>query len=393
MGITYTAIINRNNINNKGGRHSIFIRVTFDRQSKYFNLKEKIEEKHWSGKENRWIKDSYPFAFELNSIIKKKIDLLHAYEYRQKAFGNAISLQAITEYFHKKADPNIFNEFVNDFMKKVRGKSLNTLKKYKTFVNYLNEFNPKIQFNQLNEIFFQSFATFLQKKGMMGATVIKYFDPFKVIVKQAVKEGYLEKDPFMYTELQVKAAKAKRIYLEVDEIAKLKNLNIPSDRHDLAVARKYWLFCFYASFYYSDLRNLKWENVKSTEFGYCLVASRYKNENPFVSPIHKFPMAVQIIEKQKGKDDEFVFPNVFSEQKYNDKLKELAKLAGINKRLMNKTARHSSIQFWESQGLETQHTAKIAGHTKESTTKQYFNLSMRDINERVGKFDFSLIDI
>jgi hypothetical protein len=55
MGYSYTAIINKNNRKNKTGKHSIFIRVTVDRESTYFNLAEKIEEKYWAGKENRWI--------------------------------------------------------------------------------------------------------------------------------------------------------------------------------------------------------------------------------------------------------------------------------------------------------------------------------------------------
>jgi site-specific recombinase XerD len=109
--------------------------------------------------------------------------------------------------------------------------------------------------------------------------------------------------------------------------------------------------------------------VKSTEYGYCLVAERFKNENTFIAPIHKFSFAIEILEGQKGIHPDLVFPNAITEQKYNFKLKELAELAGIKKKLMNKTARHSSIQLWEAQGLETQHTAKIAGHSKESTTK------------------------
>jgi site-specific recombinase XerD len=393
MGYSYKAILNKNNRENKTGRHSIFIRITVDRESKYFNLQEKIEEKFWGGKENRWIKETHPFAFELNSLIKKKLDLLHKYEYRQKLFGNGISLQGITEYFHKKADPNVFNEYVDEFMKTVRGKSLNTLKKYRTFVTYLNEYNSQLSFSQLNESLFQSFATWLQQKGMMGVTVYKYFDPFKVIVRQAVKDGYLEKNPFDHISLGVKPTKGKRVYLELEEISKLRKVQLPGDRPDLAITKDYWLFCFYASFYYSDLRNLKWENVKNTEYGYCLVADRFKNENSFIAPVHKFRHAVVILERQKGVDPEWVFPDAISEQKFNSKLKELATLAGINKKLMNKTARHSSIQFWEAQGLETQHMAKMAGHTQESTTKEYYELSARDINSRVARFDFTALDI
>jgi hypothetical protein len=91
MGCSFAAIINRENRRNKKRLHSIFIRIIVDRRTRFFNLKEKIEERHWSGRENRWIKDSFPFAFELNAIIRKKIDLLRQYEYRQKIFGNGIS--------------------------------------------------------------------------------------------------------------------------------------------------------------------------------------------------------------------------------------------------------------------------------------------------------------
>lgn len=394
MGYSYSPVLNKNNRKNKTGKHSIFIRVTVDRQSKYFNLGERVEEKYWSGKDNRWIKDSHPFAFELNSIIKKKLEILHRYEYRQKLFGNGISLQGISEFFYKKADANIFNEFVDEYMRKtLRGKALNTIKKYRTFVSYLHEFNPSITFSQLSEDLFQEFAAWLTKKGLRGVTIDKYFDPFKVIVKQAVKDGYLEKDPFLYVKLNLSASKSKRVYLELSEITKLKNIRIPANRQDLQDVRKSWLFCFYAGFYYSDLCALTWSSLQRTPAGYCIIGNRFKNESDYIAPVHKFPNAIEIIEAQRGKHPELVFPDLISEQKFNMKLKELATLAGIKKKLMNKSARHSNIQFWEAQGLETQHTAKMVGHSKESTTKGYYELSSRDINNRVARFDFSKFDI
>ena len=163
------------------------------------------------------------------------------------------------EHYSKKADPNVFNEYVSEYMKSIRGKSLNTLKKYRTFVKYLNEFNDKVSFSQLTEAFFQRFAAWLRdEKMLIGVTVYKYFDPFKVICKQAVKDGYMEKDPFLNVSLGVKATKGKRVYLEVEEITRLKNVKLPTDRTDLEHARQHWLFCFYAGFYYSDLQTLTW---------------------------------------------------------------------------------------------------------------------------------------
>lgn len=393
MGYSYKAVFNKDNRKNKTGFYSIQIRVTVDRQTRYFSLDLKIEEKHWAGKENRWIKDSSPFAFEMNSLINKKIDALRKFELRQKLFNNPITLDGIAQQFQKKDDPGSFNEYVSTYIKTVTGKAEGTLKKYRTFEGYLNEFNKRISFGHLSEPLFQSFAQWLTKKGMIGVTVHKYFDPFKVIVKRAVKDGYLEKDPFQYVRLDIKPTKGKRVYLELEEITLLKNAKLPAARPDLEKVREHWLFCFYAAFYYSDLRELTWASVKNTDYGPCIVADRYKNENSFIAPVHKFSLALQILDRQRGKDPELVFPDLISEQHFNAKLKDLAKEAGIKKNLMNKTARHSAIQFWESQGLETQHTSKMVGHTKESTTKNYYELSVRDINKRVERFDFTKIGI
>ncbi|MEJ0054995.1 MAG: tyrosine-type recombinase/integrase [Bacteroidota bacterium] len=214
-----------------------------------------------------------------------------------------------------------------------------------------------------------------------------------MIVKQAVKDGYLEKDPFAHVDLGIRPTKGKRVFLEIEEITKLKNAKVPAGRQDLAEARDHWLFCFYASFYYSDLRGLKWVDVKNTEFGYCIIGERYKNESSFIAPVHKFTHAVHILERQKAKIPTWYFLMPLLNRNSNSKLKDLASLAGINKNLMNKSARHSAIQFWESQGLETQHMAKMAGHTQESTTKEYYDLSARDINNRVARFDFAKFDI
>ena len=99
MGYSYKALINKNNRDNKTGKHSIFIRITVDRQSKYLNTGEKIEEKYWTDKEGRWIKDSYPFAFELNSLIRKKLHTLQQFEFKQKVFGNGITLQSLCDHY------------------------------------------------------------------------------------------------------------------------------------------------------------------------------------------------------------------------------------------------------------------------------------------------------
>lgn len=401
-GIHYKVVLKKGTQKNKSGKYSIRIRVTVERKHIYLNLDEKIEEKHWNGKEDAWIKSSCSKSFELNDIIKNELHSLWMYEKNQRRLLKPVTLEMISKYFHQRKGRDRFNDYAKVFVQSImRGKKPNTLKVYNTFLKHLDEFNPNIPFAHVSKDLFSSLVIWLaEKKSLSGNTAHKYLKPFLRACKQAMEDGLINFNPLDGVRISdfVKATKSKkRVYLTMDEISQFKNLKLPEERKDLHEARKHWLFCFYAGFYYSDLKGLKWSNVRNSEAGYCLVGERFKNDNPYTAPIHRFKNAIEIIEQQKGKDKEFVFPEAISEQKYNDKLKELAKelsaFTGIKKNIMNKTARHSNIQFWESQGLATQHVAKMVGHKKESTTREYFDLTFHDINLQVSKFDFSELDI
>ncbi|WP_339791133.1 site-specific integrase [uncultured Imperialibacter sp.] len=393
MGYSISALVNRSNRKNKSGLYVIQIRVTINRKSKYFSLEEKVDLSSWSGRQGKWVKESHPHNHHINNLISNRINEVYDFIYNQKRFGHPLSLDSVETYLQKSGNRNIFNDYVKSYIREFHFDSLNTVKKYRTFDKHLDEFNPQIPFSALNENLFQAFAQFLSAKGLTGITVIKYFDPFKKVCKKAIKEGLVERDPFYGIELGVKPTKSKRVYLEIEEIVALRNAKVPAERPDLEETRTHWLFCFYSAFYYSDLRKLEWGEMRSSDQGYVIVGDRYKNEEGYISPVHKFTHATEIIEAQKGKDSKFVFPGIITEQKFNGKLKEVAALAGIDKNLTNKMARHSAVQFWEAQGLETQHTAKIVGHTNERTTKSYYELSIRDINSRVDKFDFSKLGL
>lgn len=393
MGFSVTPLINRNNRKTKSGLHQIQVRVTINRKSKYFSLDQRINPKFWSGKPDKWVKESHPNSFEINKLIQDQVAAINSHIYRLKAFGHSIHLSSIDDFMRMTGNKQLFNDYIENYLRTEKFNNLNTIKKYKTFQKHLNSFNKEILFRDLCEDLFLRFVEFLKGKGHTGTTVKKYFDAFKKITRKAVKEGHMDRDPFYLVDLGIKLSKPRRSYLEIDEILQLKNCSVPLDRPDLEDTRNHWLFCFYAAFYYSDLKKLKWSDLVSSDQGYFIRAGRYKNDQSYLAPIYKFPHAISLLSEQKGKHSEFIFPNLISEPKYNGKLKELAAAAGIDKKLNNKMARHSAVQFWEAQGLETQFTAKIVGHTKESTTKSYYELSLREMGDRVDKIDISSLGL
>jgi len=396
MGFSYTVIHNKEKRKNKTGMFTIFIRITVDGKVNEYSIGEKLHEKYWSGKPFKWIKREHPSADELNAFIQMKLDVVHKYELRQKLFGNPITRQGILDHLSKKSDSNIFNEYVKSYMLKDHGKAEKTIKKYNTFVSYLDQFNARINFGNLNESLFLDFADFLKKKGLHDNTVLKYFDPFKVITKQAVRDGYLEKDPFQLVRLGLtKERKAEPFRMEIEDIKKFKFYEVPTERHDLQEVRDNFMFMFYASVYYSDLQKLTWDKVIMTPEGPCVEAPRSKNGSGYTAPIHKFPEALELLEKQRGKHPTLIFPNIYTEQTFNLKVKDIAEAAGIkdHARLSIKTARHSSTQYYMGKGLSTEIMQKILGHNKLETTRQYHRLGSRNVNNAVGNLDFSDLEI
>ncbi len=395
MGVTFTPVFNRKGAKSKSGLYSIHIRVTIDRITDYINPKlPKIEKKYWSGKQNKWIKESHLSSFEINSLLQRKISDLDKFIVKLLIWEKPITHDAIKEFYTLKGDGSIFNEFIEEYIRTVRGIAPNTLKAYKTFEKHLNAFNPRIRFSDLNEDLLSKFKVYLEdEKELGGAAVKKYFDKFKVVCKAAVKKNLLDlnHNPFTTTDIKIKVDQAKRTYLQIAEIKKLKIASLKDKQ--LIRIRDLFLFQIYSGMYLSDLRKLKKVNLIMTELGYYIVDDRSKNRNQMIVPIYKFPNATEIIDKYSQSNTDFVFPDIGTDQYYNRQLKELGDLAKLDKSLTNKVGRHTNAQLWIGLGVERQFVSKMLGHTNEATTQHYYDIDIVNLNDKLGNVNFEKLGI
>lgn len=376
---------------NKDRIYKISIRVTLKRKSIYLSTGYEIEEKFWTDKPGEWVKLGYTFSGRCNDIIDRTIRELRDWVLTQESFGNPVTLEAIRAHHNLKGANNLFTDYATKWIEQVQNRKDNTVKLYKTFLRHIIAFQPTLQLKQINERLIFNFGEWLvEEKKLAGVSALKYFKPFRLICRQAVKDGLIEKDPFYGVTLteRIKPTRSrKRIHLEVEEIMQIQKAPLPES---LQPVRTWFLFCFYAGFYYNDLRELRWQDIQETEYGPCIVAKRFKNDSEYVSPVYKFKPAIAILDEQRGKNPVLVFPDTVAEQKFNKRLKQLSELVGLGKAIMNKTARHSNIQFWKSRGMATAHVAKIVGHSSEVVTQQYFELNVRDVIEHVETIDTSI---
>lgn len=403
MNLPQIAVVfNWRNETNKSGLYSIHLRITLDRDSRYFKipLPQKVSKVQWTGKEDSWVK-GHPFAFEINNKIIEKKTILNDLIKRNYNFNKPLSFKTIFRHLERKGNSNSFYDYMKDFIANPPEKlEENTIKKYNTCLAHLQEFRSDLLFSEIDNILLRDFHRFMQvEKNLQGSSCKKYMESLKRVIKCARKDNYLDPSQmeFLFDEVRIKVNQAKRTFLDVDEIKKWKEATFPKGKEYLERDRDMFLFQIYTGYYYKDLPIFtKDQLLEDEEFGFFIVGARDKNGNQTIIPLFKFPFASGLIRKyQSPSNHKTVFnPSVFIEEPvYNRNLKEIAKIAEIRKSISNKVARHTNAQLWVRYGAERPILSKMMGHAKEETTKNYFSVNIPEIVEGTRRVDFKRLGI
>ncbi|MBR1632479.1 MAG: integrase catalytic domain-containing protein, partial [Bacteroidales bacterium] len=144
--------------------------------------------------------------------------------------------------------------------------------------------------------------------------------------------------------------------------------------------RDIFLFCCYTGLAYIDVKTLTTENlVQKADGKWWIVTKRTKTEVPVNVPLLEVPM--RLIKKYEPlRKGNLVFP-VYSNQKSNDYLKEIATLCDIHKDVTFHVARHTfATTVTLENGVPIESVSKMLGHTNVQTTQIYARITERKIN-------------
>lgn len=408
-----TPVINWRNAKNIKGAYSIHLRIYIHpHPSRYYAIKmpQKVSLEQWTGKEGSWVKNTHPFSFEINNRIaelKAKITELTKRFYNQ---AKSINFYSIEREILRKGNRNVLNDYFRNYIdqppENVKLDPV-TWEKYEAFLKHLNNFNPQIRFADVDETMIARMRNYLSqqngRKGKLDPSTIKsYFDKFKVVLSYAAKKDHLlnpEDVEQHFQDITISVPRKKEgQHLEIEEVQALRQLEFTKADASLQRDRDIFLFQVYTGFYYNDLQILKKGQLfRDIEYGYYIIGERDKNGNPTIIPLFKFPYATTILEKyaDTNPDHELLFKKeVFIEiQAYNRNLKLLAKRTKIIRPMTNKTGRHTNAQMWIRFGAERPVLSKMMGHEKETTTENYYKVSLREVIEGTKTVDFTRFGI
>jgi integrase len=214
-------------------------------------------------------------------------------------------------------------------------------------------------------------------KNQKQITVNKCIQRVRRVVKLAIAEGYLETDPFIL--YKPKRYVKEIVYLDVAELQKLEKVSLAQER--LIQVRDMFIFCCYTGLAYQEMNDLKNKHiVKGFDGNTWIKMVRRKTKTPISVPL--LPKAEEILHKYNNLD--IILP-VISNQKFNSYIKEIAVLAGIDKKITHHIARKTfatTILLYNDVPMEI--VSDLLGHSKlDVTQRHYAKVVQRKVGEHM----------
>lgn len=376
----------------KNGKAGLYLRITVDGRRTSISLNRKIDPSKWDSRMNK-LKGKDNEAEELNrfmATIRHKINKIQ-HDFIEE--GDAFTVHNIKEkYLGKDKKHKMFLQLFdehNQQMEKLVGVefALGTWKRYFTTRNHVAEYikleyrKNDIPIKDIDLKFIRGFEYFLKvTKVCNHNSALKYVNNFKKIVRIAVANDWLAKDPFYNYKVQFKTV--EREFLSKEELQRLIDKEIESDR--LGIVRDMFVLCCFTGLAYVDVQSLKPEEIYQNEDGSLYIKSkRTKTDTGFTIPL--LPAALEVIKKYQNHpkvvNKDCVIP-VLSNQKSNAYLKEIADRCDIKKNLTTHLARHTfATTVTLTNGVPIETVGKMLGHKNLRTTQHYAKIIDSKVEE------------
>lgn len=254
--------------------------------------------------------------FELQDLIPTVEEVKFNFN---SAFNNGKVVIKAKSFFY------YFDEFTIE-NGRIKNWTIRTYEKFASVRKHLFDFNSKLSFAFLDEKGLTLYVEFLRDKlKMRNSTIEKQVSFLKWFLKWAKAKGYNEKLSYEAFHPKFKATQKKIIFLTQSELKTLEFYTIPDGKQYLERVRDVFIFLCYSGIRYSDALNLKRSDIKEEYFEITTV----KTGDSLKIELNK--NSKRILDKYKDIPFEHnrVLP-IISNQKMNDYIKELTKLAEIN---------------------------------------------------------------
>lgn len=253
------------------------------------------------------------------------------------------------------SNSSTFEEVFNIFLTKEQAKqqwSYNTLKNIKTVLTDFTEFKKGVPIESIDEDMILSFLAYLHGKGMSNYSIDSLLRKFRRFMRWAYENKYVHSNVGSMFRPKLHYAFDEPLYLRPDELSRLESCNLPNY---LKATRDVFVFCCFSGLRYSDVSQLRKSQVHKDYFE---VITEKTNDT---LKIELNDHTSAILNRYKGIDGPLALP-VLSNQRSNAYLKEIGKMAKLD-RLISKTTYRNNERTVEEKTLAESLTFHVARKT------------------------------
>jgi len=391
-------------LNNKptsDGWYSIFIRFIKDRKKKIINTGVKCEKKNFHNEQLTKQHKNHQWDNERLVWFKSRAyALLREYQMNQTDF----TLDEFEQAFRGRNKTNELNviKFFEEIIEEMdRAGRIGNAKAYKDTMVSLKKFRgDHILYKNITQEFLEKYEVFLRETGSANGGIAFKMRQFRALCNKARKRKLVPKEPYPFEEYKIARLKSgsRKISLTVEEFQKIKNVDL-SENPTLVEAYNYFMFSIYTrGMNFHDMMLLKWSNIQNGRIYYTRAKTKGSINLGIIEPVQE----LLDYYRSQNRPTDYVFPILLSEgmtprqianrkhkviQRYNKKLKELAALAGVDKKPSSYVARHSFATILKMSGTPIEKISEMMGHSNVSVTEAYLKeFSDDDLDNENLKF-------
>lgn len=355
-------IYDRKKIASTNKRATLEVRITYNRKVKYISTGVSLLPKEWNGRCVTSRLDCVILQQRINMLVENIQRVIN-----DMMRDNCIMLQEIPSRLKLLENEGMsFMEFCEK-RAEVRKYNLAPISKerYDRFLRYMRNWGKIIQFTDISDVNILELDKRLTATGMKPYSRWNNYHRFlNSFIIDAINDGHIRRNPYKWVRVDKERTNGSlEKYLEREEIKNIMNVELPTKC--LERVRDLFIFQTYTCLAYSDMMAFDAKNIQRDAKGRCLyVAKRNKTDIGFT--ILLLDDAIRILEKY-----DYKLP-IITNEKYNDYLKIIAFMAGVNKPISSHWARHTGATLLLNAGVDMEIVAKVLGHSSTKITREIY---------------------
>ncbi|MBC7384299.1 MAG: site-specific integrase [Bacteroidia bacterium] len=301
----------------------------------------------------------------------------------------------------KESGPSLYklaDRFISGEIKfRGKDKSKSSLQNYAAVLKHIKDFEIKesypIDFDTINLDFFYKYVDYLTKQNLAVNTIAKDISIIKVFMGEAVDMEYTDNIKFRHKKFSYNEVETDQVYLSEAELTSLYQFDLSANKK-LEQVRDLFIFGAWVGLRFSDYSTIKPENIIDVDGDQYIKIITQKTKDLVYIPCN--PVVLDIFNKYSSNSNKL--PKTISNQKFNEYIKDVCKLAGMDETgrlstspkvqlyeaISSHTCRRSFASNYYLQGFPTIDLMKITGHKTERAFLKYIRVSKLDAAKRLS---------